>query len=173
MSQKRRLEEVTGHGVDEDGDVVDRFGNVTGSAVRCEREPEQMQEELFASEGAAEGFEEVAQESEEEAAEESNDQPSDTETPFAGLDGFCVIKRGFVKDESGDFVGRVIGRDVKKLAGLIVDEDGDVLDKNGSVVGHAERYSESQKESNHHEMDRSNVRGGPLYSLGQKRAGEA
>lgn len=40
----------------------------------------------------------------------------------------------------GDIVGRLVEGDAKKLKGKKVDEDGDVLDKQGNKLGHAERW---------------------------------
>jgi len=68
------------------------------------------------------------------------------ESPFAGLEGLIVVKDGFVEDENGNRVGKVVQGDAKKLIGRVVDEDGDILDKKGSVVGHAERYEEEEPE---------------------------
>ncbi|KAK4956098.1 hypothetical protein LTR66_013391, partial [Elasticomyces elasticus] len=68
----------------------------------------------------------------------------DEEAPFAGLDGLIVVKDGYVQDENGNTVGVVVEGDAKKLVGRSVDEDGDILDKKGSVVGHAERYEEPE-----------------------------
>lgn len=74
------------------------------------------------------------------------DGPED-EAPFAGLEGLIVVKDGYVEDENGNRVGKVVEGDAKKLVGRAVDEDGDILDKKGSVVGHAERYEEPEEEA--------------------------
>ncbi|KAL5377324.1 hypothetical protein PMIN02_011541 [Paraphaeosphaeria minitans] len=73
-------------------------------------------------------------------------EEAEEESPFAGLEGLVVVKGGFVEDENGNRVGQVVEGDPKKLVGRAVDEDGDILDKNGSVVGHAERYEEPEEE---------------------------
>ncbi|KAF2270758.1 hypothetical protein CC78DRAFT_574050 [Lojkania enalia] len=70
----------------------------------------------------------------------------DEEAPFAGLEGLIVTKDGFVEDENGNRVGQVVEGDAKKLVGRAVDEDGDIIDKKGSVVGHAERWEEPEEE---------------------------
>jgi len=72
---------------------------------------------------------------------------AEEEAPFAGLEGLLVVKDGFVEDENGNRVGKVVEGDAKKLIGRAVDEDGDILDKKGSVVGHAERYEEPEEEA--------------------------
>jgi hypothetical protein len=71
----------------------------------------------------------------------------DEEAPFAGLEGLIVIKDGLVQDDNGNTVGKVVEGDAKKLIGRAVDEDGDIIDKKGSVVGHAERYEEPEEEA--------------------------
>ena len=68
------------------------------------------------------------------------------EAPFAGLEGLIVVKDGFVEDINENKVGVITDGDPKKLVGRAVDEDGDVLDKRGNVVGHAERYNEPEPE---------------------------
>jgi hypothetical protein len=73
-------------------------------------------------------------------------EEAEEEAPFAGLNGLVVVKDGFVEDENSNRVGQVVEGDAKKLVGRAVDEDGDILDKKGSVVGHAERYEEPEEE---------------------------
>ena len=68
------------------------------------------------------------------------------EAPFAGLYGLIVVDDGFVEDENENKVGVLVEGDAAKLVGRAVDEDGDVLDKRGNVVGHAERYEEPPEE---------------------------
>ena len=73
------------------------------------------------------------------------EEPED-EALFAGLEGLHVVEDGFVEDDNGNKVGYLTEGDPKKLIGREVDEDGDVIDKKGSVVGHAERYEEPEVE---------------------------
>lgn len=68
---------------------------------------------------------------------EIQDKP---EGPFSGLDNPVVNNNGFVEDAEGNVIGRVTEGNIKTLRGRTVDEDGDVLDKFGSVKGHAEPY---------------------------------
>lgn len=68
------------------------------------------------------------------------------EAQFAGLEGLVVVADGWVEDENHNRVGRVVEGDAKKLVGRAVDEDGDILDKRGNAVGHAERYEEPEAE---------------------------
>lgn len=68
------------------------------------------------------------------------------EAPFAGLEGLVVVEDGWVVDENENRVGILVEGDPKKLIGRAVDEDGDVIDKRGNAVGHAERYDEPEVE---------------------------
>ena len=68
------------------------------------------------------------------------------DAPFAGLEGLIVVKDGFVEDINENKVGVIVEGDPKKLVGRAVDEDGDVLDKRGNVVGHADRFEEPEPE---------------------------
>ncbi|KAI0201675.1 hypothetical protein F4808DRAFT_459799 [Astrocystis sublimbata] len=68
------------------------------------------------------------------------------EGPFTELSGCVVTKEGKVISGSGDVVGRLTSGDPHVLAGRPVDDDGDICDKNGNVLGHAERWEEPEVE---------------------------
>ncbi|KAJ5042598.1 hypothetical protein J3E74DRAFT_479276 [Bipolaris maydis] len=95
-------------------------------------------------------------------------EEGEEEAPFAGLEGLVVVKDGYVEDDKGNRVGQVVEGDVKKLVGRAVDEDGDILDKKGSVVGHAERYDEPEEEAPEEEaaMDLSALAGRTVNKQG-------
>ncbi|GAB7356716.1 hypothetical protein MBLNU459_g7421t1 [Dothideomycetes sp. NU459] len=95
-------------------------------------------------------------------------EDADEESPFAGLEGLIVVKDGFVEDENGNRVGQVVEGDPKKLVGRAVDEDGDILDKKGSVVGHAERWEEAEPEPEVEPdaIDLSSLNGRTLNKMG-------
>ncbi|KAJ5114507.1 hypothetical protein NUU61_000266 [Penicillium alfredii] len=69
----------------------------------------------------------------------------DEEGPFSGLEGLVVGKDGWIEDENQTRVGRLIEGDAKKLIGRGVDEDGEVLDRNGNVIARAERWEEPEE----------------------------
>jgi hypothetical protein len=95
-------------------------------------------------------------------------EEAEEESPFAGLEGLKVVKDGFVEDENDNRVGKVVEGDPKKLIGRTVDEDGDILDKKGSVVGHAERYEEPEEEQPEEEepLDLSMLQGKTVNKQG-------
>jgi len=171
---------LQGKGVDPDGDILDRAGNVIGKAKRLEAEPEPEPEpeadrsilggkrvnkagnvvdshggiygrvvegdikalvgrmcdkkgNVLNEMGDVIGKAEVVPEAEREGLKEG---------PFAELSGCTVTKEGKVVTPGGDVVGRLISGDPKVLYGRSVDEDGDVCDKNGNVLGKAERWEE-------------------------------
>jgi len=70
----------------------------------------------------------------------------DEEGPFAGLEGLVVGQDGWIEDEYQTRVGKLVEGDAKKLLGRGVDEDGEILDRHGSVIGRAERYNEPEPE---------------------------
>jgi Protein of unknown function (DUF3659) len=74
-------------------------------------------------------------------------EDDEEEGAFAGLEGLIVVKDGWVEDVNENRVGKIVEGDPKKLVGRHVDEDGDVIDKRGNVVGHAERYDEPEEEA--------------------------
>jgi hypothetical protein len=69
-------------------------------------------------------------------------EDKETEAPFAGLEELIVAKDGWIVDANDNRVGKIVDGDAKKLVGRAVDEDGDILDKHGNTVGHAERWEE-------------------------------
>ncbi|PCH01078.1 Protein of unknown function DUF3659 [Penicillium occitanis (nom. inval.)] len=73
-------------------------------------------------------------------------EDNDTEGAFSGLEGLIVVNDGWVEDDNGNRVGQLVEGDAKKLVGRAVDEDGDILDKRGNVIGHAERYEQPETE---------------------------
>lgn len=62
------------------------------------------------------------------------------EGPFSELPNCTVNKEGEIVTPGGDVVGRLVQGDAKTLFGRAVDDDGDILDKNGNVLGKAERW---------------------------------
>lgn len=67
------------------------------------------------------------------------------EGPFTELPGCTVNKEGHIVTPGGDIVGRLTSGDPKTLFGRAVDDDGDILDKNGNVLGHAERWEPEEE----------------------------
>ncbi|OJD15528.1 hypothetical protein AJ78_04224 [Emergomyces pasteurianus Ep9510] len=74
--------------------------------------------------------------------EAERDKP---EGPFSGLEHLTIGNDGGVRNSSGQIVGRVVEGDVKKLMGRPVDEDGDIIDKSGNVLGKVERWEPEEK----------------------------
>ncbi|PWY93126.1 hypothetical protein BO94DRAFT_544170 [Aspergillus sclerotioniger CBS 115572] len=59
--------------------------------------------------------------------------------PFQGEMDLMVNGSGWVEDDEGKVVGRVVEGDPKALQGYEVDEDGEIVDQHGTVLGRAER----------------------------------
>ncbi|KAJ1328082.1 DUF3659 domain-containing protein [Microdochium nivale] len=66
------------------------------------------------------------------------------EGPFSELPGCTVNKEGEIVTPGGDVVGRLVQGDAKTLFGRAVDDDGDILDKNGNSLGKAERWEKPE-----------------------------
>jgi Protein of unknown function (DUF3659) len=125
------------------GKIVDESGNVVGELI--EGDPKKLSKmgltcdeegQFWDGKGHVIGRAQTLPPAEEEE-----------EAPFAGLEGVVVVKDGWVEDENENRVGQLVEGDPKKLIGRPVDEDGDVIDKRGNVVGHAERYEEPEEEA--------------------------
>ncbi|EWZ28162.1 hypothetical protein FOZG_18126 [Fusarium oxysporum Fo47] len=72
--------------------------------------------------------------------------------PFAGLTNCIVSKDGKVVNQAGETVGRLVIGDAKALVGRAVDDDGEIVDSNGNVIGKAERWEEPEKEEKHNPL---------------------
>ncbi|KAK9242789.1 hypothetical protein V1506DRAFT_46832 [Lipomyces tetrasporus] len=67
------------------------------------------------------------------------------EGPFSAFPDCKVTKEEKVTDTaSGEVVGRVVEGDSKTLYGKSVDDDGGITDKNGNLLGMAERWEEEE-----------------------------
>jgi hypothetical protein len=127
---------LAGKRVNKAGNVVDGSGVIFGRVVEgdVKRMVGRMCDKngnILSESGDILGKAELVPEGEREGLKEG---------PFAELEGCTVAKDGTVVTPAGDIVGRVIKGDAKILFGRAVDEDGDILDKNGNVLGKAERW---------------------------------
>ncbi|KAF7864465.1 hypothetical protein EAF04_006599 [Stromatinia cepivora] len=121
--------------VNKAGKIVDKEGNPIGQLIegdakklagkKCDKEGK-----IYNDTGKVIGRAEPLPEVEENES-----------SPFEDFPGAIVDKSGKVTFE-GQVIGQVIDGDVKKMIGKTVDEDGDILDKNGNVIGKAERTEE-------------------------------
>jgi hypothetical protein len=173
---------LKGSRVDEDGDILDRRGNVVGKAEAWD-EPEAIPEEKVDNsqlagkrvnkagyvvdssgviwgrvvEGNVSAIIGRMCDKEGNVRSESGDivgkaelvpegeREGSREGPFTDLPGCTVAKDGKVVTAAGDVIGRLVKGDAKTLFGRSVDDDGDVLDRNGNVIGKAERWEEPEK----------------------------
>ncbi|KIX02421.1 uncharacterized protein Z518_08362 [Rhinocladiella mackenziei CBS 650.93] len=143
--------------VNKAGKIVDQDGNVVGELVEGDAKKIWKfgvtcddQGQFWDSKGHVIG-----------RAQTLPQEDNEEETEFAGLGGLTVVPDRWVEDENGIKVGRIVEGDPKKLVGRAVDEDGDIIDKRGNVVGHAERYEEpeAEPEPEPEEIDLSELRG--------------
>ncbi|KAM7222700.1 Protein of unknown function (DUF3659) domain containing protein [Rhypophila decipiens] len=133
---------LAGKRVNKAGYCVDGQGNIFGRVV--EGDPKKMvgrmcdkKGNILSESGDVIGRAELIPEGEREGSKEG---------PFAELQGCTVAKDGTVITPSGDIVGRLVSGDPKVLFGRAVDEDGDVLDRNGNSIGKAERWEPEEVE---------------------------
>ena len=169
---------LVGMAVDEDGDILDKYGNVKGHAEPYEA-PEEEQVDLSALAGtrvnkhgnAVDNTGQIIGKVVEGDVESMIGKKVDgqgqiwddagnvvgrcelvygtdskPEGPFAGFDNLTINKDGTITTPGDDIIGRVIEGDIQKLLGHSVDEDGEILDKNGNVLGKAERWEPEEKE---------------------------
>ncbi|KAH0559556.1 hypothetical protein GP486_003932, partial [Trichoglossum hirsutum] len=70
-------------------------------------------------------------------------EPLTSGPPFEDFPNAVVDKTGNIIFQ-GAVIGKLTEGDPRKLAGKQVDEDGDIVDKNGNVLGKAERWEEEE-----------------------------
>ncbi|GFF49972.1 hypothetical protein IFM58399_08690 [Aspergillus lentulus] len=120
------VEKLVGRPVDDDGDILDKRGNILGRA-----EPLQPWEMGWGSEGEGE-------EEEEEEEEEEQD--------LSILDGKMVNKLGNVVDDTGAVFGHIVAGKLKRMMGKKVDAKGMVWNDTGEVIGMAELVPREEDE---------------------------
>jgi hypothetical protein len=136
---------LSGKRVNKMGNVVDEHGAIYGRVI--EGDPKKLvgkmcnkKGEIFDEAGNVIGKAELVPDSE---------RAGQKDGPFADFEGATVNKDGKVY-YNDKVVGRVIQGDAKLLAGKHVDDDGEITDKNGNVIGRAERYEEEEPEKEKH-----------------------
>ncbi|CAL5874350.1 uncharacterized protein PFLUO_LOCUS8646 [Penicillium psychrofluorescens] len=196
------IRNLLGRAVDDDGDILDKRGNVLGRAEPWE-EPEEESEEENVDLSELEGLTPnkignvigpdgvpVARVSEGDlkavAGRKIDDEgqiwgdggkvigrvtliPEDEReslAPFSDFGDLVVRKNGFVEDEFGGIVGKIVEGDPEKLQGLAVDDDGDIVDKRGNVKGRAEPYDPPEEEEEDQGEDLSALEGMTVNKLG-------
>lgn len=132
---------LAGKRVNKAGNVVDPNGVIYGRVIdgnlkqmvgrMCNKNGE-----IVSESGDVIGHAELVSEGEREGSKEGI---------FGDLEGLTVNKEGHVVTPGGEIVGRLVTGDPKMLAGRSVDEDGDVLDRNGNVLGKAERWQPEEE----------------------------
>ncbi|KAI9261145.1 hypothetical protein BY458DRAFT_515963 [Sporodiniella umbellata] len=120
---RRAAEKMVGFKVDDEGNVVNDEGNIVGKA-------EMIKEE--------EPVEETIEEPKEEEKKFSN--------PYAWVNENSpeVKKSGKVLDSDDNLVGHVDRRAAEKMVGFKVDDEGNVVNHEGSIVGKAEMIKEEE-----------------------------
>lgn len=141
--EEQNLSILEGKTVNKAGNVVDEHGTVVGRIVsgdgrRLAGRRVDGQGQVWGDSGNVVGRAELIPGAEQEKPE----------GPFYGFEGATVGADGVVADSTGQVIGRVVEGDAARLLGRPVDEDGDILDKNGNGIGRAERWQPESKPRN-------------------------
>jgi hypothetical protein len=139
---EKDLSALEGKTVNKLGNIVDAQGNIFGHVVDGELKrlvgcSVDGKGQIWSSNGKVIGHADIIE-----------GGPGKVEGPFSNFESTIVAKEGedyVVKDASGQIVGRIVEGDPKKLVGRKVDDDGDIVDKNGNVIGKAERWAPEEK----------------------------
>ncbi|KAL2814899.1 hypothetical protein BDW59DRAFT_154083 [Aspergillus cavernicola] len=140
--EEEDLSILEGKTVNKSGNVVDEhgkvFGRITSGDKRLAGRKVDGQGQIWSDDGKVIGKAELVPGSEQQKPEGA----------FYGFENLTVGKEGVIQDGSGRVVGRVVEGDAAKLSGRQVDEDGEILDKNGNNIGQAERWEPEEKKRN-------------------------
>ncbi|KAJ5327056.1 uncharacterized protein N7506_010158 [Penicillium brevicompactum] len=189
------IKKLVGRAVDDDGDILDKRGNLIGHAEPWEEpEPEPEEVDLSMLEGLSPNklglvmgpdgvpigrvvdgdLKKLIRRTIDDQGQLWSDDgkiigrvepiPEDEREvpmPFSDMGDLVVKQNGFVENELGEVVGKLIDGDPKELQGKAVDDDGDIMDKRGNVIGRAEPYtpSEESEEPEEPEEDLSELEG--------------
>ena len=147
--------------VNKAGNIVSEVGKVVGRLV--EGDAKQVQSKKVDKDGNVwnESGKIVGKA---EPLSESERGSSKDYAPFENFPNATVEGDGSVTCD-GKRVGTVVEGDVKRLKGSKVDEDGDILDRNGNVVGKAEAWDEPE-EVQEEDPDRSILTGKRVNKAG-------
>jgi hypothetical protein len=131
---------LKGMKVNKVGRIVDENGNphgvlVEGDAKKLAGRKVDGEGKIWDDSGKVIGRAELLPEDEREAEKSG---------PFEDFPDSVLDGKGNVMFEN-KIVGKLVEGDAKALEGKKVDADGDVLDKNGNTLGHAERYQEEEE----------------------------
>ena len=129
--------------VNKAGNLVDKNGSVVGRVV--DGDPKKLQGmrsdangDIWNDAGKVVGKGEPIPRAEQDSAKDF--------APFENFPDAVVEADGRVTSD-GQQVGTVVEGDPKRLKGSKVDEDGDILDRNGNTVGKAEPWDEPEPET--------------------------
>ncbi|EED16186.1 LEA domain protein [Talaromyces stipitatus ATCC 10500] len=138
--QEDDLSSLEGKKVNKMGNVVDEHGTVFGRIA--EGDPKKLagkrvdgKGQIWSDNGKVIGRAELI----------PGNEQGKPEGAFFGFDDAKVGKDGVIVDSNDKIIGRLTEGDAKKLVGRPVDEDGDILDKSGNVLGKAERWEPEEK----------------------------
>lgn len=133
---------MIGYEIGDDGEILDEDGDVVGRATLLQEKGEELAGQAGeAAEGAkdtAEGAAEDAQDTAEGVAEDAQDQAEEvadgveTYLPeLSVLKGLEVQENGDILDKEGNAIGRINEGDPADLVGMALNEDGEILDEDG------------------------------------------
>ncbi|KAM0323854.1 hypothetical protein ACHAQA_008432 [Verticillium albo-atrum] len=151
---------LAGKKVNKAGNVVDSNGVIFGRVI--EGEVSQLvgracnkKGEVLSESGEKVGLAELVPE---------HERREQKDLPFENFPEAIVQSNGEVTNE-GDIVGRLIEGDAKKLKGSRVDADGEIQDRQGNVIGKAERWEPEEAEPEP-EVDNSALAGKRVNKAG-------
>jgi len=127
------------------------LGSEVGSSPKAAKKNASAPSQLDGAESHVNGTEKGTQNGthngdyEEQTEDGTEIQAPNEEEGNEAIQAGSVNENGDVVDNDGKVIGHVNGDKASELAGSAVDQEGDVLDEEGNIIGHADSVAESLK----------------------------
>jgi len=146
-------EDLEGYPIGDNGEILDDDGDLVG---RCELLPEEIKKQMQQAkedgqelpEGADTYLDQLdgedAEEGEEGEEEEEEEEEEDDGLPALSiLEGLTCQIDGLIYDSEGNTVGKVTDGDPEELQNATINDQGEFIDDDGNVVGHADIHEDA------------------------------
>ncbi|TKA28129.1 hypothetical protein B0A50_04100 [Salinomyces thailandicus] len=133
-------EDLAGYPIGDDGEILDDDGDLVG---RVELLPEEIKKQI--AEAKEQGTE-LPEGADEYLSQFQDGEDEEDGLQLPGLDimnGLTCQIDGLIYDDDGNTIGRVTDGDPQELQNATLNEEGEFIDEEGNVVGHAEVHEDA------------------------------
>jgi len=141
-------EDLAGYPIGDDGEILDDDGDLVG---RVELMPDEIKKQLQEAQEQGEELPEGAEEflsqyqGDVEGVVDGMEEYADNLPSVSILEGLTCQVDGLIYDSEGNTVGRVTDGDPQELQNAVLNDEGEFVDQDGNVVGHAEIHEDAEE----------------------------